>query len=45
MAYEGVGIPKIYEAQMPQQSSGGDIIIQHLVRQLMQLLIIKQQVK
>jgi len=26
MAYEGVGIPKIYEAQMPQQSSGGDII-------------------
>jgi len=26
MAYEGVGIPKIYEAQMPQQSSGGDIV-------------------
>ena len=26
MAYEGVGIPKIYQAQMPQQSSGGDIV-------------------
>tara|TARA_R110000823_G_scaffold45048_3_gene116372 strand:- start:744 stop:2126 length:1383 start_codon:yes stop_codon:yes gene_type:complete len=26
MAYEGVGIPKIYDAQMPQQSSGGDIV-------------------
>jgi|TARA_R110001583_G_scaffold192978_1_gene360294 hypothetical protein len=26
MAYEGVGIPKIYDAQMPRQSSGGDII-------------------
>lgn len=26
MAYEGISIPKIYEAQMPQQSSGGDIV-------------------
>ena len=26
MAYEGISIPKIYQAQMPQQSSGGDIV-------------------
>jgi len=26
MSYEGVAIPKIYDAQMPQQSSGGDMI-------------------